>query len=392
MQFSLTLGILPLTLLFFHEASIISLVANAVAVPWVGFLVIPLCMLGTISLFINASLGHLFLFLAAKAISLIWHVLEYLAALPIASIMQPIYNIWILILSMSGMLILLAPYRSYWRLLGLAALAPLFFYIPERPNTNEVWFTLLDVGQGLASVVRTQHHLLIYDTGPKFFDAADAGATTVLPFLQNFGAKKIDMLVVSHADADHSGGAKSILTHLPVEKLITSAPDFFTPYPAQNCIAGEHWEWDGIKFTFLHPGNKSGFDGNDASCVLQIAAHDNKILLTGDIEQTAEEFILKNPKNPLNTTILVVPHHGSNSSSSMPFIKATHPEYALFATGYLNRFHFPSFKVIRRYQENNAHTLNTSETGAITFKFSAQVPLSQPELYRQVNKHYWNNY
>ena len=390
LQFALTFGLLPLSLLLFQEASLVSLFANAIAIPWIGFIIIPLSMIGTCLLLINAKIGHFVLVLACEAAHWIWIFLQYLAELHYASFKHAIYNPWILTSSIIGTLLLLAPRGIPHRFVGIFWIFPLFFYSPAPPKNGEVWFTLLDVGQGLASVIRTEHHVLIYDTGPKFYDGGDSGQTIVIPFLENFGINKVDMLVVSHSDSDHSGGAESILNTLPVENLLTSTPDFFKLHPANNCLAGQSFTWDGVNFTFLHPPQNSLFSINDASCVLKVTTGKNSILLTGDIEENAEEFIIEHNKENLKATILVVPHHGSKSSSSEQFIEAVKPNYALFATGYLNRFHFPSLNVVARYKENNAILLNTEETGAITFKFSGNSMKLIPELYRIENQHYYN--
>ncbi|OGT07269.1 MAG: DNA internalization-related competence protein ComEC/Rec2, partial [Gammaproteobacteria bacterium GWE2_37_16] len=390
LQLALTLGLLPFTLMLFQQAPLVSFFGNAIAVPWIGFVVIPLCFTGGLLLLGNEMLGHAVLLVTTKAIGLIWLWLAWLASLPIASWQHAISNIWVLISTLLGCLLLLAPKGLPTRYIGIIWLLPLFFYIPPTPKYGEIWFTLLDVGQGLASVIRTQSHILIYDTGPKFFADSDTGATIILPYLKNFALNKIDALVVSHGDADHSGGAKTLINNIPINSVITSVPDFFAPHPATHCYAGQSWRWDGVDFAFLHPASDNNdFSGNNASCVLKISTGKNSILLNGDIETPAETVLVKNAGENLRTKILVAPHHGSQTSSSPTFVAAVQPEYVLFATGYLNRFHFPSNKIVTRYQDNHANTLNTAFTGAITFRFNAQSLILLPEIYRSSKRKFW---
>lgn len=390
LQWALTIGLAPLTLALFQQTPIVSFLGNSVAVPWIGFIVIPLVFLGGCTILFWEKLGQLILIFACKAISIIWIWLEWLASLPIASFEHAINNFWILAASLIGILLILAPRGWPNRCLGCMCLAPLFFYTPPNPNYGEAWFTLLDVGQGLASVIRTQNHTLIYDTGPKFFDNSDTGDRIILPFLHHLSINKVDMLVVSHGDEDHSGGAKTILNNIPVTQFITSVPEFFAPYPATHCYAEQNWQWDGVNFIVLHPQKKDNeFSGNNASCVLRVSTGSKSVLLTGDIEKSAEFEIVKNFGSMLQSSILVAPHHGSDTSSSLEFINAVQPEYVLFATGYLNRFHFPSTFTVTNYLQNHVKTVNSAYTGAITFKFNEKSTQLNPKSYRETNKHFW---
>ncbi|MFA6409000.1 MAG: DNA internalization-related competence protein ComEC/Rec2 [Gammaproteobacteria bacterium] len=389
LQWALTLGLIPLSLLLFEQASLISFFANLIAVPCLGFIAIPLSLSSSIILLINQKLGTLLLVLASKVFALIYFFLNWLANLPLSNFIHAVYNPWILLASSIGILLILAPRALPCRYLSLAFLSPLFFFIPKGPNYNEVWFTLLDVGQGLASVIRTQNHVIIYDTGPKFSPESDAGNSIVVPFLLTENLKNIDLMVVSHSDQDHSGGAKSILNNLKVSKLITSTPDFFSPFPAEHCYAGTHWNWDGVGFSFLHPPKDSNFSINNSSCVLKITSGKESILLDGDIEKIAEKKLVAQNASSLQSNILVAPHHGSISSSSLGFVQAVKPNYVLFPTGYLNRFKFPSPVVVMRYEAIGTKTLNSAETGAITFKFPTKSGILTPEIYRTNHRKFW---
>lgn len=384
-QLVIAIGLIPVLLLLFQQFSAASLLANIIAIPWVGFVVVPLALLGSLM-----PHGSWLLWLAAKAMALIWLYLQWLSMQHGVIWQHAIVNNWVLVTAMIGILLLLAPKGFPARWLGIIWLLPLLLFKPAGPKFGEVWFTLLDVGQGLASVVRTQHHVLIYDTGPKFNDNFDAGKAIVVPFLHMANIKQVDMLVISHGDNDHIGGAQSVLNMLRVKQIMTSVPQRFSQRPARYCQAGQIWDWDGVSFRFLSPLPNEDLQGNAASCVLQIQDGNTRLLLTGDIEAETEHLLVQRYGSKLHATVLVAPHHGSNSSSTIAFVNAVQPKYVLFPVGFLNRFHFPSAKVLARYKSIKALLLNTVNAGAITFKFNANKVSSVIET-REKLSHYWNN-
>lgn len=385
------LGLLPLSLVFFQQCSLVSCLANFIAIPWVGFIVVPLSLIGGLLSIVSGHLGKLMLLFAEQAMALIWIFLQWLANQQWAVWRHGVYDFWILILAFAGILLLLSNKKLSKRWFGVLLFLPLIFYKPPGPKPGEVWFTLLDVGQGLASVVRTKSHVLIYDTGPKFNETFDTGEAVVAPFLRVFGISKVSALVVSHGDNDHIGGAQSILAMLNVRQVITSVPQRFPKINAKYCEAGQSWSWDGVKFEFLSPPNKNKFSGNDASCVLHITDGKNSILLTGDIEALTEHYLFRRQKPNLHSTILVAPHHGSNTSSTEGFVKAVQAKYILFPVGYLNRFHFPTAQVIKRYKQTRAVLFDTAHSGAITFKFNSTNKINPPAEYRKLASRYWNS-
>lgn len=390
MQLAVTLALLPFTLLFFQQFSLITLLANLIAMPVVCLVVVPMSLLGALCLLVSSDFGGWILWCSAKILHLIWWWLTFLAHSFSCSWYHPIYNWWILIAAIIGILILLAPRGLPTRIVGLLWLTPLFFYIPPAPNADgKVWFTLLDVGQGLAAVVRTKNHILLYDTGPKFFEN-DAGTSVIIPYLRQVGIKHIDTMMVSHGDSDHSGGVASIMKSLPVDDILTSVPEKFSPYFARRCLAGQHWQWDGVDFLVLSPPKNTFLDGNNASCVLKITTGTKSLLLTGDIEREAEDLLVASYGSDLKSTFLVAPHHGSATSSTEELIKSISPQYVLFPVGYKNRFHFPNKKVVARYIENDATLLNVSHTGAITFKFENKSDILRFDLYREKIKRFWH--
>jgi competence protein ComEC len=268
---------------------------------------------------------------------------------------------------------------------------PVFMIAPPHPDEGEVWFTLLDVGQGLASVIQTHNHVLVYDTGPKFSDQFDAGKTVIIPYFRFRGLTVIDMLIIGHGDSDHVGGGKSVAHEMSIGQALSSVPDKIPWAHAVSCERGRRWQWDGVDFHILHPPQVGAYKGNNGSCVLRITNQTGSILLTGDIEKAAEKNLVKQQHELLPSRILVAPHHGSRTSSSSEFVDAVRPEYALFPVGYLNRFGFPKEDVIKRYQSIDAKLYNSAQHGAISFKLGKDGILSPPDTFRQNGKRYWHS-
>lgn len=367
-QVILGIGLIPLTLLWFQQASLSGIIANAIAIPWVGFIVAPLSLIGAFLTLFAASIGGFVLVAAERAMELFWPVLQWLAQIKFANWQQAIPNTWVMLAALFGVIFLLAPKGVPGRWLGGIGLLPLFFYIPPGPKLGDAWLTLLDVGQGLAVVVQTQHHVLVYDTGPKFSPEFDTGEAVVVPYLRTLGIKHLNTLVISHEDNDHIGGAASLLQVFSADKIFTSVPERLLTNHTQYCLRGLSWQWDGVDFKFLYPpADHMGLD-NNSSCVLRISVDKQQILLTGDIEKAAEEYLLHNNLSELAATILVAPHHGSSTSSTIEFVQAVHPRYVLFPVGYLNKYHFPKANVVERYQQIGAKMYDTAQYGAIRFK------------------------
>lgn len=388
-QSAVTLGLLPLSLWFFQQTALNALFANLIAIPWVGFVVIPLSLVGSLLVLPFPQLGGVLLGVANKLFAVFWPWLTWLGGMEQWQWHQGIPSLWVLLAAMLGTLLLLAPKGWPGRWIGVVALLPLFIVKPLGPHEGEVWFTLLDVGQGLASVVETEHHTLVFDAGAKFRGSVDMGDSVVMPFLRKRGISTIDLLVISHGDNDHIGGAWSILKQSHVKQVATSVPERFKQVPSKHCYAGEKWEWDQATFEFLHPTPEDDFKGNDASCVLKITANHKTILLTGDIEKKAERFILATQKDKLSADILVAPHHGSRTSSTKNFVEAVNPTYTLLPLGYRNRYRFPSHLVVERYEKNHARLFDSANSGAITFKIGKERGLVPPAQYRMAHKRIW---
>lgn len=386
-QWVVAIGLAPLLLYQFQRLSLIAPLTNLIAIPWVEFLAVPLLLLGTLFLIPFPFLGGILIGFADHLLAWLWSFLAWSAALPIAQWEQHSPPLWTLFPATLGSLLLLAPRGLPGRWLGLIALLPLFLLPSARLGYGTVWFTLLDVGQGLAAVARTRHHTLVFDAGPRYSERFNTGAAVVAPFLRSQGIDYIDILVVSHGDNDHLGGVAGLLQHVPARQILTSVPEQLSGAQPKACIRGQSWRWDGVDFKILHPQSRAG-RGNNHSCVLLIASGEQRILITADIERPAEQTLLAMNADELSATILVVPHHGSLSSSSSGFIAAVNPEHALFSTGYRNRWDFPKPTIVQRYLAQRAKLWDTARNGAITFHLGPG-PLGKPETFRQSNRHYW---
>jgi competence protein ComEC len=387
-QWAVTVGLAPLMLVLFQQVSLVSPLANAFAIPLVSFVVTPLALAGAVLPFDSPLvLGHAILEAMMAA-------LGWLAALPSAVWRQHAPLPWTVPLALLGIAWLLLPRGFPARWLGAALAAPMFAVLPPAPAAGELWLTVLDVGQGLAVVARTGNHVLLYDAGPAFNASADSGTRVVLPYLRGEGVARLDALVVSHDDRDHSGGAESVIDGMQVALLWSSLPEDHpllsghTPHRA--CEAGRGWEWDGVTFEFLHPAAPAGQDGraNNRSCVLRIAAPGGRVLLAGDIERAAERELLRRAPGLLAADVLLVPHHGSATSSSAEFVEKVAPRYAVFTVGYRNRFGHPREDVIERYRGAGSALLRTDASGAIEMRLAPQALRVQAE--RDRSRRYWH--
>jgi competence protein ComEC len=361
-QWAITVGLAPAVLLFFGQISVAGPIANAVAIPVVSAVVTPLALLAAV---IPADF---ILSTAAWLVEWLLQFLEACAGLPGALWQQHAPPPWTALLGLAGVAWVLAPRGIPGRVCGLALLAPAFLVRPPAPPQGEAWITTFDVGQGLAVMVRTANRTLLYDAGPAFGDA-DSGGRVVVPELRAIGARGVDLLVLTHQDLDHVGGALTVLESVEVQGLASSLP-LAHPFNAlvaapRRCQAGDAWQWDGVAFAFLHPqAGESAGRGNNQSCVLRIASSGGaSMLLTGDIERPAELSLLRNPL--LKADAMLVPHHGSRTSSTAEFIEAVSPRWAVVPNGYRNRFGHPHPEVLERYRAAGATVLRTDLDGAV---------------------------
>ena len=369
-QLTVTVVMVPMLLALFQEVSLVSPIANAIAIPVVSLVVVPLSILGGFT-------GSGWLLAAAHGImQLLMAPLEGLAALPLAMLESHAPQAWTVLAAVAGCAWLLAPRGVPMRSAGAIWIVPLFAVTPPTPAWGEAWVDVLDVGNGLAIVVRTASHALAYDAGPAWRGDGDTGSRIVVPFLRGEGVARLDGLVISHADDDHAGGAISLAASREPPWLLSPLPP---AHPLQllfdrslRCEAGRSWRWDGVDFSVLHPdaraylpepGRKPRKE-NDRSCVLRVATRAAAALLAGDVEARSEAEMLARGEL-LRSDVLIVPHHGSKTSSTAAFLEAVAPRWALFSVGYHNRFRHPNEAVVERYRERGVELRRTDLEGAL---------------------------
>jgi len=389
-QWIITIGLVPLTLFIFQKTSVISPLANLFAIPWVSFLIVPVLLIGIVMLLLFQPAGVFILTLCNALLTPMQGYLDWLSDLSFAQWVQHSPPVWVILCSLVAIILLLSPKGMPVKSIGLVLLLPVFLVVPVSLPDASIRFTVLDVGQGLASVIETRNHVLVFDSGPKFSDRFDTGNSVVLPYLRQQGLRKIDALVISHGDNDHSGGAQSLARQIKIDKVISGEPEKLMSLNASQCKRGAEWKWDGIKFRFLHPVEDKKFKKNDRSCVLKIISPAGSVLLTGDIHKKSERHLVDYTNPDLKSDILVAPHHGSKTSSHQAFIDTVQAQYVIFPVGYRNRFKHPRPVVKQRYQQTGAVIYNSSEHGAIQFKFGEQLPITAPLTYRQSQVRHWH--
>jgi competence protein ComEC len=408
-QWTITLALTPLSLLLFQQVSVVGLLANALAIPWVTLVVTPLAMLGVL---LSPAWTA-----AALCVQALGVVLAWFASWPLATISVAAPAIFLGATAVIGAIVLAMRLPWALRAMGAAMVLPVLLWQPPRPASGQFELLAADIGQGNAVLVRTATRSLLYDTGPRFSRESDAGQRTLVPLLRALG-EKLDTVVLSHRDSDHTGGAAAILAMQPQAALLSSLEDGhellgLRPSP-QRCMAGQAWRWDGVDFAVLHPQtadyevqNKS----NAMSCVLRISNGPHTALLVGDIEAAQEARLVQTyataagssmpaptqtgtvtsvvqTENTLQADLLLMPHHGSKTSSTPEFLDAVQPRIALGQAGYRNRFNHPAPEVAQRYTERNIPLITSPRCGAATWR-SAQP--QELVCQREKTKRYWHH-
>ncbi|MFN4148469.1 MAG: DNA internalization-related competence protein ComEC/Rec2 [Rhodocyclaceae bacterium] len=373
-QGAITLGLIPLLLALFQQFSLVSPFANAVAIPLVSLVVTPLVLVGCLPGFGWA------LQLAHALLVPLMDFLGWLAALPGALWQQHAPPAWAVPLAVLGVIWLLMPRGFPARWAGVLPFLPLFLSFPERPAQGELTLTVLDVGQGQAVHLQTATHDLMFDAGPAFNAQSDAGSRILVPYLRAIGVRRLDALIVSHADRDHAGGAEALRAALPI--LVEE----------RHCVDGQGWEWDGVRFRILHP-QASDYLGqrpdNALSCVLKIESSHGSVLIPGDLEGEAEAEFLARHHDEARADILVAPHHGGKKTSSPAFVAAVGAKHVIFPVGYRNRFGHPDARVLARYEALGARIHRTDRDGAVMLKIGAGG--TAPGHAREAGRRYWHN-
>lgn len=378
-QWAATLASLPVLLLVFQQFSLVSPLANAVAIPVISFIVTPLALLGAvipwwpILVLAHQVMDGLMLFLNWAALWPVWQA--------------PAPPLWAALAAGLGVAVCLLPRRLPGRLLGIPLLIPALFWPVEMPAEGEAWLNVLDVGQGLAAIVRTREHTLIYDPGPLYSAESDAGQRVVVPYLRGLGINRVDMLMVTHRDSDHAGGTASVQSALNIAELRSSAPEL----GGQPCLAGQRWVWDDVLFEVLHPAAEAAAVNTKSShfsCVLRVSAGGRRLLLTSDIEAPDEAALLARYPGDLAADVLLVPHHGSKTSSTPAFLSAVGAPTAIIPVGYRSRFGHPKAEVVARYDALATALWRTDRDGAVEVRLAA--PGITVAGWRHEHRRYWH--
>ena len=383
-QWVVFVGLWPWLMLWCMPGSLTSPVANVLAIPFVSLLVVPAAMLGTV---LQLTLDWPGLVqLAAWLLDGLFAGLEWIAQLRPAERLA--FPGWAgFLLGLAGVTALLSPLaRTLWLPAAVCLLALLLSPQP-RPEPGQLWLTVLDVGQGLSVLVQTREHDLLYDTGARFASGFDLGEAVVHPALLAMGVRKLDMLLLSHADNDHAGGAPFIAAHMPVAlSMAGQHADVDAQLAAQPCVPGESWDWDGVRFEILHSPPPPA-SANEQSCVLRVVAGDQAVLLPGDVGIRGEYQMLA---RTLTADVLLAPHHGSRSSSSYAFIRAVAPRWVVFSAGRHSQYGHPHPKVVERYRELEAEPVYTATAGAIRFVLDDTGKTRQAWTWRERAQRFWH--
>jgi len=390
-QWAMMIGLIPPLLAMFQQISLVSPLANAFAIPMVEFVVVPITLLGAVIPF------DWILHLAHFSMRICMVALEWLNQLPDAVWTQHAPPVWTIVLGMIGVLWCLLPRGFPSRWLGLLMALPMFLILPTPPPEGALHMVVFDVGQGLSVIAQTHDHALLYDTGPGYSEDANSGNRILIPSLRAQGIVDLDELILTHDDTDHTGGALSVMQAMPIGLLSSSLPEdspiLLQSHTHQRCVDGQNWDWDGIHFEILHPARNSyaieKVSKNNRGCTLRISAGKNSILLAADIEKKSEQRLLELHPEKLPATMLIVPHHGSKTSSTQPFVDAVHPRYAVFTSGYRNKFGHPKPEVVERYRAAGSELLRSDVDGAIMVDMDAGN--FTVEKYRKTHTRYWTH-
>lgn len=381
MQLLLSLSMGLVASACFGQFSVSSVLANSVAIPVVSYWVLPLTLLGSLFTLLSPQLGAWLLYAAGQGLTLLLDALSVLAKQKWSSIeLSQLPPSWFVLVLLVLSCILIA-HRRHWPVLLLAAgLTTIAARFPEQGRPNTWRLTVLDVGQGLAVVIETSAGAILYDTGDRYRSGFSLAEAVIAPYLQMRGYSRLEGLIVSHADKDHAGGARFIRQRfLPRWQLGVGAE-------AQPCVAGQQWRFDQLSLEVLWPPQAVAKPDNHDSCVIRVSDGVHSVLLSGDIDRAAE-LALVQASATLRAEVLVVPHHGSDSSSSDAFIAAVSPQVALFSQAYFGRFDFPAASVSARYRQNGVAQFQTATDGALMLSFD-QPPFSLTR-YRQDQAQRW---
>jgi competence protein ComEC len=377
LQLSCLIGLMPLTLFLFSYGSANGFFANLLAIPWVGFLIIPL---GLLTVFLGSCMSMVWVSgMLNQAISGLLFYLNWIDRFSGVNITLSFASLWLPLMAMLSLgLCFIFPMRRFG-MIALMLMLSSMFPRHERTGWGEARVDVLDVAQGLSVVVQTAQHVLVYDTGVKFYRGGDMGELALIPYLKRLGVKALDTVVISHPDLDHRGGLLSLEKAYTIHQLLVDDPTFY--HRGESCHNYPSWTWDGVSFRFF-PMPLTTPKKNNHSCVLHISNAKGSMLLTGDIEQSAERYLVKQQGNALHASFLLAPHHGSKTSSSSIFLDHVSPISAIMSYGFDNRYHFPHAVVVARYEAQNIALYATEPCGMVRVFLPKEGELKQPTCSR----------
>lgn len=388
LQCCVSLVMLVACMALFHQAAINAPLSNLWAIPMMSLLILPGCLLTVLLLPFGETVAGAAAAVTDFLFGILWSGLGYMTLWDFGFRTHNPPG-WSLPLALAGVLALLFAYRAGTRAASLVLFLPLWFGNTQyRPGTGEFEVTFLDLGQGLSAVIRTQKQVVLFDTGIENAGYS-AARRVVIPYLRAANIKNIERLVVSHGDNDHAGGIDTILASLSVGRKIAS-PEVATLHGFETCHAGYEWSADGVQFLFMHPPPDTPMVGNNSSCVLRIGEPGRCVLLTADIEAEAEHILTSTWKRALSCPVILMPHHGSATSSTTEFIAATNPEIAVVTSGRNNRYGFPLTRIVSRYERRGVKILNTAETGALSVRFTRDRAPCISGATRFDDRRYWH--
>lgn len=364
LQLACLIGLTPLTLYAFSYASLNGFIVNLIAIPLVGLIIVPTALIGLILIQVHPWDG--WLWMPKQGANLFLTLLSYLDRFEWMNLNVSIDDLLSVMSIMLGLFLsTLLPIRGLYLMYACLLILP-FYQRQTDIQHEQAKVTVFDVGQGLAVLIQTAQHSILYDTGGVFYQGGDWASFKVLPYLRHLKLKKLDGLVISHPDLDHRGGLSSIEKELAVARLWVNEPAFY--HRGEACHDQRSWVWDGVAFRFFALPTQLE-KRNNTSCILQVKTKTSSLLLTGDIEFQAEAYLVTRYGMALQSNYIVVPHHGSQTSSSMPFLMMVHPHLGIISSGLNNRYHFPHKKALQRYEQLKIPLKNTAELGAIQYDF-----------------------
>ena len=373
-QVSLTIFLLPISAIFFKQVPIVALLANIIAVPWMSLLSIPFCLLSVLSTLLSEVLASFLIVITLESLQILWSYLVYLSTMSWAVVELSFFNIQLIVVGglASFVFIFLQPFamlnlKRGGLLIIFTSILILALLVKDQNHKqpNNWQLVIFDVGQGLSVLIQRNNQAILYDTGASYESGFNMIEAVVLPYLQHENIKKLNKVIISHSDNDHAGGLALLNQSIDIDELIYNSPKEAESKP---CLQGDSTNWQGITIDVLWP-DTNVFKENDDSCVILLNDGKHSVLLTGDISKKVERKLIKQYPQ-LKTDVLIVPHHGSKTSSSHDFIASLNPQLAIVSSGFLNRWNMPVAEVLKRYQKQDVELMNTAKSGQIILKFT----------------------